>query len=71
VFVDLGNRKGGRIVLLVVVAFGKPQLDHEIFEEAFSCYPESLHKEGPVLESVAREVPSMLDGVRFAGEAWS
>jgi hypothetical protein len=71
VFADLGDRKDGRIVLLVVVDFGKPQLDPEIPEEEFSCYPRSLRKEGSIPESVAREVPSMIDGVRFEGKAGS
>jgi len=39
VFVDLNDRKGGTIVLLVIVDFEKPQLDREIFEEGFSWYP--------------------------------
>ena len=67
-FADFGDRKGGRIVLLVVVDFGKPQLDREILEEGLSWYPKSLRKESSVPERVARSVPSMLDGVRFAGK---
>lgn len=70
-FVDLGDRKGCRVVLFVVVDFGKPQLDREILEEGVSWYPKSLRKESPVPERVAREFPSMLDGVRFAGNAGS
>lgn len=70
-FVDLGDRKGGTIVLLVVVDFEKPQLEREIFEEGFSWYPKPLRKESPVLERVARGIPSMLDVVRFAGKAGS
>ena len=69
VFADLGDRDNGRIVLLVVLDFEKPQLDPEILEEGFSCYPRPLRKEGPVPESVAREVPNMIDGVRLVGEA--
>jgi hypothetical protein len=71
VFVDLGDRNGSRVVLFVVVDFGKPRLDCEILEEGVSCYPKSLRKESPVPERVAREVPSMLDGVRFAGKVGS
>jgi hypothetical protein len=68
VFADLGGRNGGGIVLLVVVDFGRPQLDPEIPEKRFSCYPRLLRKESSVPECVARDVPSMIDGVRFVGK---
>jgi hypothetical protein len=71
VFVELGDRKGGTIVLLVVVDFQKPQLDREILEEGFSCYPKLVRKESPVPECVVREVASMLDCVRFGGKSGS